>query len=98
MKSSSRLQFWKKNLILYFLKTYKEKKEARESILSNEPDDFFFVLSRELPKNMDMTKNRKKEKHNLKFIKRKSVVVSYFLNDLIKKREDENRNPVVIIT
>lgn len=98
-KETQNIQFWKKQLIIYYLKhykLYKESAEGRDVYSGNE--DYFMILTNELQKplsNNAIARNSNGNK-NYRNLKRKNIFVSFFIDELIMHRSKDERNPTVI--
>jgi hypothetical protein len=98
-KVTPNIQFWNKQIIIYFLKTYKlfrESSEGRDFYSGNE--DFFIILANELQKQMNnhSIPRNPNGNRNYRNLKRKNVFVSFFIDDLIMHNSKDERNPTVI--
>jgi len=94
VKGTTNIDFWKKQLIIYFLKHYKifREKNSYKSI-SNLDEDYFYILSTELQKHMN--KHVVPRGSTDRRSKRRNVFISFFIDDLINYKKKDDRDPNV---
>ena len=89
------VRIWKKQITVFFFKTYQMKKESMLALM-NQDEDYFSILKMELSKPVGKLKN-KKTSIKSSTPTQKMDAIEYFINDIYSESDDIRSIPVNIL-